>query len=239
MKDLIKDIRESLELYANAKRVEFAKKSYPTQMHVIGVTVPDLRVVLKELRNQTKEFNTSQELDLIRHLIDEGVFELQQLAFEYLHSEKNLYKSLTQDFIEQIEKNLDNWLSVDYFGLFVVGIAWKNNLINTEKVKRYLDSEDFWARRIAGVATVALNQKARGGHGDVRRTLEICQLVVKDHQEMIVKSLSWALRELAKTDRESVIGFLDNNKERLHKKVLREVKNKLETGLKNTPVRQK
>jgi hypothetical protein len=41
------------------------------------------------------------------------------------------------------------------------------------------------------------------------------------------------LRELAKIDDESVIDFIDEYKNRLHKKVLREVKNKLETGLKN------
>ena len=83
------------------------------------------------------------------------------------------------------------------------------------------------------VATVALNQKARGGLGDSKRTLEICKLVVDDHQEMIVKALSWALRELAKIDKEPVIEFVKENENRLHKKVLREVKNKLETGLKN------
>jgi 3-methyladenine DNA glycosylase AlkD len=50
---------------------------------------------------------------------------------------------------------------------------------------------------------------------------------------MIVKALSWALRELAKIDKEPVIEFISEYKDRLHKKVLREVNNKLETGLKN------
>jgi len=233
MKDLIKDIRESLEEFTDEKRIEFAKKSYPTKMHVIGVTVPNLKIVLKELKKQTKLFRTQEKLDLIKQLIDENVFELQQLAFEYLQTEKNLYKSLTVDFIERIEKNLDNWLSVDYFGAIVVGCAWRENLIDTEKVKRYLSSSDFWIRRIAIVATVSLNQKARGGLGDSKRTLEICQLVVDDHAEMIIKALSWALRELAKIDKESVIEFINKYKDKLHKKVLREVTNKLETGLKN------
>jgi len=233
MKDLIKDIKESLEGFADDKRIEFAKKSYSTKMQVIGVTVPNLKIALKELCKQTRLYKNHEKLDLIKQLIDEDIFELQQIAFEYLQTEKNLYKALTEDFIESIEKNLDNWLSVDYFGAIVVGCAWRENLISTEKVKRYLTSNDFWIRRIAIVATVSLNQKARGGHGDSKRTIEICRLVVDDHKEMIVKALSWALRELAKIDDESVIDFIDEYKNRLHKKVLREVKNKLETGLKN------
>jgi len=233
MKDLIKDIIESLEEFADDRRIEFAKKSYPTKMRVIGVTVPNLKIVLKELCKQTKPFENKEKLALIKKLIDENVFELQQIAFEYLQTEKNLYKSLTEGFIESIEKNLDNWLSVDYFGAIVVGCAWRENLISTEKVKRYLGSADFWIRRIAIVATVSLNQKARGGFGDSKRTFEICRLVVGDHQEMIIKALSWALRELAKIDRESVIDFVNEYKNSLHKKVLREVNNKLKTGLKN------
>ncbi len=233
MKDLIKDIKESLDGFADDKRIEYAKKSYPTKMQVIGVTVPNLKIALKELSKQTGPFKNQEKLDLIKQLIDEDIFELQQLAFEYLQTEKNLYKALTEDFIESIEKNLDNWLSVDYYGAIVVGCAWRENLISTEKVKRYLTSTDFWIRRIAIVATVSLNQKARGGHGDSKRTIEICRLVVDDHNEMIVKALSWALRELAKIDNESVIEFIEEYKDRLHKKVLREVTNKLETGLKN------
>lgn len=233
MENLIQDIRQSLEEFADEKRIEFAKKSYPTKMHVIGVIVPNLKIVLNELKKQTKTFETKDKLDLIKMLIDQEIFELQQIAFEYLQSQKNLYKSLTEEYIERIEKNLDNWVSVDYFGAIVVGCAWRENLITIKKVKNYLKSDNFWIRRIAIVATVSLNQKARGGLGDNKRTLEICQLVVDDHQEMIIKALSWSLRELAKIDKESVIDFINKYENRLHKKVLREVKNKLETGLKN------
>ena len=233
MENLIKDIRESLEGFADDKRIEFAKKSYPTKMHVIGVTVPNLKVVLKELKKQTKAFEINEKLDLIKRLVDKDVFELQQIAFEYLQTQKNLYKSLTEEYIESIEKNLDNWISVDYFGAIVVGCAWRENFVSTKKVKRYLESDDYWIRRIAIVSTVSLNQKARGGIGDSERTIKICRLVVDDHEEMIVKALSWALRELAKIDKEPVIEFVNEYENRLHKKVLREVKNKLETGLKN------
>jgi 3-methyladenine DNA glycosylase AlkD len=233
MESLIIDIRESLEELADEKRIEFAKKSYPTKMQVIGVTVPNLKIVLKELREQAKLFETEEKLDLIKRLIDKNIFELQQIAFEYLQAEKNLYRSLTERYIESIEKNLDNWISVDYFGAIVVGCAWREGFISTEKVKSYIKSDNFWIRRIAVVATVSLNQKARGGLGDSKRTLEICSLVVDDHEDMIVKALSWALRELAKIEKEPVIEFVNKYENQLHKRVLREVINKLETGLKN------
>lgn len=233
MDNLIRDINFSLQQFADEKRIEFARKSYPTKMHVIGVTVPNLKIVLKELKAQTKALKDSEKLVLIKKLIDANVFELQQLAFEYLQSQKTLLKSINEEYITSIEKNLDNWLSVDYFGAIVVGCAWRENYISTEKVKAYLKYECFWMRRIAIVATISLNQKARGGYGDSKRTIEICKLVVNDHEEMIVKALSWALRELAKIDKAVVEAFIDEYVYCLHKKVLREVRNKLVTGLKN------
>lgn len=87
--------------------------------------------------------------------------------------------------------------------------------------------------RIAVVATVSLNKKSYGGTGDSGRTLEICRLVVDNHRNMVVKALSWALRELAKVDRKSATDFVKKYEERLHGKVVREVNNKLKFGTKS------
>jgi 3-methyladenine DNA glycosylase AlkD len=94
-------------------------------------------------------------------------------------------------------------------------------------------STDRWWRRAALVSTVPLNNKARGGRGDARRTLTVCRLLVNDSNDMVVKALSWALRELAKRDPQAVRVFLKQQEPVLAKRVLREVMNKLTTGLKN------
>lgn len=233
MKHLINDIKSSLEEFADPKRVDFAKTSYPTAMEVIGVTVPNLKLVLKELKAVTKEFSITEKLELAKILIYEDVFELQQLAFEFLDSNKKVLKFLSKEDIKELGHNLDNWLSVDYYSAVIVGFAWREKLIAIEDVKKHLESKDFWIRRIAIVATVSLNQKARGGFGDSEQTLEVCKHAVDDHEEMIVKALSWALRELAKVERKPVAEFIERYKDRLHRKVIREVTAKLETGRKN------
>jgi hypothetical protein len=51
------------------------------------------------------------------------------------------------------------------------------------------------------VSTVALNVRSRGGSGDVPRTLAVCRFLVADPDDMAVKALSWALRELVVTIR--------------------------------------
>ena len=49
----------------------------------------------------------------------------------------------------------------------------------------------------------------------------------------MIKALSWALRELAVREPEAVVLYLRENDEVLAPRVKREVRNKLETGLKN------
>ncbi len=65
------------------------------------------------------------------------------------------------------------------------------------------------------------------------RTLAVCRLLVADHDDMVAKAMSWALRELAPHDPEAVEAFLREHEDVLAARVKREVRNKLRTGLKN------
>ncbi len=229
----INDIISALEDLKDPERLEFAKRSYPTAMKVIGVTVPNEKVVLKALKDQTKKHTVREKIELAKALVNTGIFECQHIAYEYLGKDKKALSELTPADIDDLDRNLDNWVSVDCFSAYLLGYAWRENIVDTEKVRSYLKAEDFWRRRVPVVATVALNQKARGGKGDAPRTLDICERVVNDHADMINKALSWAIRELAKIDKEPVVEFIEKHADSLHPRVLREVGNKLEKGTKN------
>ncbi len=233
MKVLIEYIIKSLKGFKDPDRIAFAQKSYPTAMKVIGVTVPNEKQILKELKAQTKSFTAREKIQLAKGLVKTDFFECQHIAYEYIGKDKKALKELNEADINDFYHNLDNWVSVDCFSAYLLGYAWREGVVSTEKVKSYFSSDDYWIRRIPIVATVTLNQKARGGTGDSKRTLEICKMAIDDHSDMINKALSWALRELAKIEKEPVIEFVDKYQDKLHKRVLREVKNKVEKGTKN------
>jgi 3-methyladenine DNA glycosylase AlkD len=100
-------------------------------------------------------------------------------------------------------------------------------------IYEWANSEDLWWRRAALVSTVALNMRSQGGQGDVARTLAVCGLLASDHEDMVAKALSWALRELVVHDPKAVSEFLTEHEAELSARVKREVRNKLTTGLKN------
>ena len=67
------------------------------------------------------------------------------------------------------------------------------------------------------------------------RPLAVCQMLVDDRDDMVVKALSWALRALSVHAPGAVASFLDEREPHLARRVVREVRNKLMTGLTNPP----
>jgi len=128
---------------------------------------------------------------------------------------------------------MGSWGEVDCFASYVAGPAWRERNIPTRLIHSWARSADHWWRRAALVSTVPLNNHARGGSGDAARTLRACRLLIHDRDDMVVKALSWALRELSKRDHTAVERFLEHNAQYVAPRVMREVMNKLRTGLKN------
>jgi 3-methyladenine DNA glycosylase AlkD len=122
---------------------------------------------------------------------------------------------------------------VDEFGRILSGPAWLKGQIPDSVIVDWANSDDFWWRRAALVSTVALNMRSQGGYGDVDRTLAVCRLLVEDHEDMVVKAMSWALRVLLVHDPAAVEAFINQHETQLAARVKREVRNKMKTGLKN------
>ena len=159
------------------------------------------------------------------------------VAYELLSSHPGALDRLGVGEVERLGEGMADWGSVDAFGCLVSGPAWRRGGLPDAAVRRWAASPDRWWRRAALVSTVPLNLRSRGGTGDTGRTLEVCRRLAADGDDMVVKALSWALRELVIWDPEAVRRFLDTHQEVLAARVRREVRHKLETGRKH-PVRR-
>lgn len=136
------------------------------------------------------------------------------------------------EYLEPLGNRMDSWGLVDAFAE-LAGPAWRSGQISDERVMRWTRSENRWWRRAALVCTVFLNRKSLGGKGDTPRTIAVCKVLAGDRDDMVVKAMSWALRDLSKRDRAAVERFLDEHEGELAARVKREVQNKLITGVKN------
>lgn len=154
-------------------------------------------------------------------------------TYELLHHHAGAMAELDARWLARLGAGLAHWGEVDPFALYLLGPAWREGSLSDAELARWAKDRDVLKRRAALVATVALNCKARGGSGDAQRTLLICDLLREDREDLVVKALSWALRELSKPAPREVERYLARHADSLAARVKREVSNKLSTGLKN------
>ena len=196
-----------------------------------------IRCVRRDFSKEIRAAAASDVLQLGLQLLARGDFIRRFIAYELVAAHPEALGSLTTKTLEQFGAGLCSWETVDTFGLYLAGPAWREHQVPDSVIKGWARSKDRWWRRAALVATVPLNNKARGGTGDSPRTLMICAMLVADRDDMVEKALSWALRELVKRDANAAREFLGEHESLVGARVLREVRNKLTTGLKNPRAR--
>jgi len=196
-------------------------------------TAPSIRAVRRQYSSALKERSPKAVLETAEALIENGDFLARFVAFELIVGRQDVLRLVNDSLVERWAKGLADWGSVDMFGVTLAGVAWREGCLSDARVMKWARSRDRWRRRLALVATVPLNSRARGGRGDIRRTLSVCRTLVDDRDDMIVRALSWALRELSKREPATVRRFVREEESRLASRVRLEVKRKLETGRKN------
>ncbi len=165
-------------------------------------------------------------------MVDEEIIECQQIAYGLVRKSKAIFQVITEKQVRNLQGIQDNWVSTDTYGLMIVGYAWIKKVIDDAYIQDLAYDKDPWQRRIALVATVALNQPSNGGKGDVQRTLRICDILKVDKNKMVQKALSWSLRSAIKYDLSSINDFVADHKNALPQFVIREIKTKSITGKK-------
>lgn len=205
---------------------------------------PELRKIARREAKALRSAPGEDVLELCNLLIEHGgsgrvrraehgpAYESRMVAFDLAWMHRPAFALLNWRELERLGRTMDGWASVDHFARKLSGPAWQRGQVTDARVRRWATSSDFWWRRTGLVSTIALNERHLGT-GDAARTLAICELFVDDRADLHVKALSWALRELAIRDPEAVIEFVLLHEERLAARVLREVRNKIETGHKS------
>jgi 3-methyladenine DNA glycosylase AlkD len=214
--DLLADVRRRLESLA-------------------GASVPEVRAARRGVSARLAGESGERVIETAIALVREGLPVGRFFAYELVQHHREAPSALRLRDVEALGEGMASWGDVDAFAAYVAGPAWREGRVSDAAVRRWAASPDRWWRRAALASSVPLNNRARGStapHGDAPRTLDVCTRLIGDRDDMVVKALSCALRELAKRDPAAVRAFLSEHRARLAARVVRETENKLRTGLK-------
>jgi 3-methyladenine DNA glycosylase AlkD len=228
--DVARDVISNLESHSDERYRKNIRVFVKTQFELLGVPNAQFTNVLKEFSTAHGDITTGDRIEIARRLIKSDILEAHWFGYWLIAKDEEALSHIVQNDLDWMADRMDNWAQVDSFAMQISGVAWRDGLITDAKVESWLQSDNPFVRRLAVVSTVPLN---RAQPGDAPRTIAMCEKVVEDKHDTIVKGLSWALRELIKVDRIAVEDFLSRHEDRLAARVKREVRNKLTKGLKN------
>ena len=148
--------------------------------------------------------------DTITRLLASPWHEVRMVGVRIL---RDRYRSATSDrermasyrLYEEHSHGVDNWDLIDISAPWIIGgelLAGRR----LEVVRRQARARDLWTRRRAVVGTLGPVRQ-----GQVTEAIEVGELVVTDHEDLIQKALGWVLREVGKRNRPALDRFLDRH----------------------------
>ncbi len=191
---------------------------------------PAVRAIRREFSRRLASAAPDSVVQVALHLLTENSDLLRFFSYEIVSHHRLAWEQITTADLLKFGKELNSWSAVDSFAILLSGPMWAQGRLPDKLIATWARSKDRWWRRTALVSTVALSR--RGDPDDLRSVAPICARLVADRDDMVVKALSWALREMAKKHPDEARNFLAEHGHALSARVTREVSNKLTTGLK-------
>lgn len=229
--DELARFRAQFAEHADAGYRERFRKSSTTQYEVFGVRTPQLRKMVRTWRKAHKKISCAALLSLTEALWADGARESHDIAVLLLEAYPQCLAALPWDVFERWRHDLDSWDMTDGLGWLLGAWVLGEPEARCEHLRMLINDADVWSRRFALVATARINRGATGFTAP-DLTLELVGQVKDERHPMVTKAVSWALRELIRHHHEEVAAYLAENETALASHVVREVRNKLETGLK-------
>ncbi|HEV8322761.1 MAG TPA: DNA alkylation repair protein, partial [Myxococcota bacterium] len=174
---------QQLRRAADARRRDYLAGYAPTRLRTLGAAGAAIGVAVRALRAALRRRPAADVLATARALCHTRVFEACLAAYLVLDHRADAHDALGVRELPALAPALDNWVSVDTFGVCVAGQAWRRGRLTDDDVHGWARSPDRWRRRLALVCTVALNQRSHGGAGDVPRTLAVAETAVADRDD--------------------------------------------------------
>lgn len=223
---------DQIKQHADPEHREGLGTSAPTELWVYGVRVPDLRKIARAWRRAHQEIAQENLVAVLNALWNGQSREERKLVIYLLLDYERRIPDLSQALFERWRRDIDSWEMADgvgwILGLWLVG----DPETRLDYLWRLIADEDVWSRRVALVVTIPINRD-NPGFTIPDLTLELVDQVKQERHPMMTKAVSWVLREMIKNHRDRVVAYLDANREVLARHVVREVDNKLHTGLKS------
>jgi 3-methyladenine DNA glycosylase AlkD len=224
---------EQVQARADPAYAQAVGRAVSSPLKVHGLRVWEIREIVKGWRADHKAISLEDLLPLVETLWAGRSREERLMALELPMHYSHLLPALSWDWFQAKRQDLNDWELTDVLGVGVLG-PWvaHDPERRARRLHRLVLDHDVWSRRLGLVATVGLHRTRKEAH-TLSLALSLIDQVKQEQHPTITKAISWVLRVLSKDYPEQVASYLERNVDSFPRHVIREVRNKLETGRKN------
>ena len=176
----------------------------------IGVTVPDVRKVERQLRG----LPLAGILDLLASAIhEERLLALLLMVSRYDKGDEKVRQEVFETYLAHRDR-INNWDLVDASAPYIFGRHVHGK--GEEERLALARSERMWDRRIAMVSTLHSIRQ-----GETAIVAQLAELLLNDRHDLMHKAVGWMLREAGKRDASMLERFLDRHAAEMPRTALR------------------
>jgi 3-methyladenine DNA glycosylase AlkD len=214
-----RSIGSTLRRAGDPDRASHEKRYLKSDLQFFGMSVREIRRVLRAFADERPELDHSEVVDLVLALWKRPVFELRMSAVELLRVYGYLLEPSDLPLVERLIRDSKTWALVDVLAPAVAGPLVERFPKLGTTLDRWAADEDFWVRR---AALLALLEPLRRGDGDFPRFGRYADAMLDEREFFIRKAIGWVLRETAKKQPAMVYRWLKSRVKRASGVTVRE-----------------
>lgn len=216
LKELLTETKEQ----GNKNKAKFlasyfktGRLGYPKNDVFYGISVPQSRKIAKKFKN----LNPTETIKLLNSQIHEERLIALLIFVNRCKTTKvpREAKDIFDAYLSNIEC-VNNWDLVDLSAEHIIGKYLYENNKSLTLLVRLAKSKNLWKRRISVLCTFYYIKK-----GEYKPTLQIIEMLISDHEDLIHKACGWMLREVGKRELQTEQEFLKKHYKRMPRTMLR------------------
>jgi 3-methyladenine DNA glycosylase AlkD len=190
-------VAEALRAVGTADRAAQEKRYLKSELEFFGVTVPELRRVVKGAVRGYPGLDEAQMVAWAVALWRAPVHERRMAAAEILTLAAPRMGAGDLTTVELLLRQSGTWALVDGLAVNVAGAIALRDPRSWPVIDRWAVDADFWVRRSA---LLALLPGVRAGRPDLARFTRYGEPLLAEREFFIRKAIGWVLREISRRD---------------------------------------
>jgi 3-methyladenine DNA glycosylase AlkD len=218
-------LKEFRTIEDSSRAVQIAGYLKTSDLQFLGVTLPDLRRIVK---NNIKGIKGEELIPIITELWDEPFFECRRGAIDVLaayskHGDIQKALEISSNFIDEI----DTWALLDPLGSPALGILLRRDHSIEKELKKWVKSDNIWRRRASIIPYLNLALKTNYKEQYSSMILEALKPHLSDEEFFVAKAVGWVIRELSKRNPNIAREYIETHRHEMSKLAIKEGSKKL------------